>query len=154
MSEPYRSKFVQDGKAETFYAWRVTRESAEDIAIWCGGRADSIHHNSVYEPFVTVYDTVNRPETAMPGDWVVKFSTDLYYRVLDDPVFQTLVHGLGATLFEAPREALVKPLTIDIVYENGQWVHYNDGVKTVFGVIYSETMNAPHRFKTNNEGES
>lgn len=178
MSEPYRGKFVQDGKTETFYAWRVTRDSVEDVAIWCGGRADSLHYKDADIPFVNVYDTANRPETAKTGDWVVKFSNKPYYRVLDDPVFQTMVHVLGATLVEESRETLAKPeqlslnivydtprvnnsvvytepeLSLNIFYENGRWVNYRNGVKTVFGVIYSETVNAHNLFKTNNEGES
>lgn len=182
MSEPYRVTFVQDRETVTFYAWQVTRESAEDVAAWCGGRADSFHYINVDVPFVTVYDAADRPENAKSGDWVVKFA-EVPYQVMDGPVFQTLVHDLGATLVEEPRENFIldeptlnivseptlnivsepatnrgkrvkREMSLNIRYENGEWVNYRNGVKTVFGIIYSESVNARNRFKTNTEGES
>ena len=137
MSEPYRGTFFQDGKTVKFYAWRVTRESVKDVAIWCGGKSDSLRYINVDIPFVAVHDTGDRPETATPGDWVVKFSTVSYYRVLVDPVFQTLVRDLGATLVEKPRSSFVRSKPgINVVYDTPRQNH---------SVIYLET---------NNEGES
>lgn len=146
MSEPYRVTFVQDRETVTFYAWQVTRESAEDVAAWCGGRADSFHYINVDVPFVTVYDADNRSENAKSGDWVVKFA-DVPYQVMDGPVFQTLVHDLGATLVEEPRENfildepelnIVSEPTLNIVYDTPR--HDNS-------VVYSETVNERNRGK-------